>query len=399
MGQHAWTREYAVQIETMENIQFLGLQTLLAVADATAVTFGVAKIGIGGDGTANGKFKLLTTNKADISTSTAVTTTEKATGRADMTEEDVQVLVAEPSAYPPEMEANAYILSFYLQLLCQTGATQAVSGVVGSEVVTSIFRPYEISDVLYYGAFLGKVPKIGGVSDEAVLMRGALAATISLSAEEGGLLTLSSEIQGAKWSASFNATDLPAEENAILKRPFLKWQNAKVIMDDAYITPADPESGLKVLAETDNTTFGMDGFELNIANGLIAKFYNSNQVQAFVLGKYTAEGSIVIPWVLPGPGGAAAIANKYYWKNITQFRDGITKHLKIYWGHADAEADNSLVIDMYIKYTEGALEGDDVLGSNMNFMCVQPAAGVPSIVIKCGHSQSLLDRGFPAEPV
>ena len=386
MGAGAWVREYAVQVETVA--ADAGIETLLVTSDASAVTFGAGKVGLGGDGSANGKFKLLTTNKADIVTSSAVQEFEKASGYADNIEEDIQSTVAQPSTFAPEIHANAYSASLFMQMMCQNGALQSAFG----GVMRDKFVPYTKIDIMYYGAFMSKVAKLGGVVDQCVLMRGSLPASLRFSAEEGGLLTLAAEMQGAKWSKDFAGTGIPASAQGILKKALLKWQDAIILMDDAYTTAGDPNSGLKTLVDSSNTRFSLQGLELTINNGLAAKFYNSTTIQAFVLGKYKASGSFNIPWVVPGIGDEA----RYYWTHIQNFRDGITKHMKVYWGNVDATTDNSLVIDMYIKYNSGTLEGDDVLQSNMGFMCVSPTDGTPSLTVYCGHTTSVLNRGLPA---
>jgi len=386
MGAGAWVREYAVQVE--QAAADAGIETLLAIPDATAITFGADKIGIGGDSTSNGKFKLLLQNKPDIPATSAIVESEKASGFADMTEEDLQSNIAQPSTFAPEMEANAYLISLFMNLLVQNGSHQATFGTV----LRSMFQPYTTIDVLYYGAFMGKVQKLTGVTDECTLIRGCIPSSVKLSAAEGGTLLMTAEIMGAKWSNTFNGTGIPDAANAILKKPFLKWQNAIVLMDDAYNTKTDPTSGLKALVDSTDTRINLNGFDITIVNGLMAKFYNSETVQQMSLGKYKATGNFVMPWVAPGLGSVS----KYYWTQISDFRNGITKHLKIYWGNIDATTDNSFVIDCYIKYNTGVLEGDDVLGSNMAFTVVQPVAGTPSIVLYCGHTKALLNRGLPA---
>jgi hypothetical protein len=387
MGAGAWVREYGVQIETVASD--LGLETLLATADATAVDFAAAKIGVTGDGTANGKFKLLLENKPDIIPTTAVVESDVASGVADKTEEDIQATVSQPVGFAPEMKCNAYLASLFFSLFSQNGYTELtpVSNIVVGKAV-----PYTNIDITRYAAFLGVVQKLGGTKDQCELTRGALPSTIKLSAEEGGILMLNAEIMGAKWSKDFSLPGAYATTGVPTKVPFLKWQNATVLIDNSYNTPADPTSGLKTLSDGTGTRFFMQGFELNLANGLQAKFYNNETIQTFVLQKYTAEGSFVVPWVVPTIGGATAIAQKYYWDQIQDFRDGIVKHVRIQWGTwsgSDATAtDNAFLIDMYIKYKTGTLEGDDVLGSNMGYTCVQPIAGTPSITVRFGYKNT-----------
>ena len=318
---------------------------------------------------------------------------EKASGYADNTEEDLISTVAQASKFSPELEANAYHVSLFMQLLFQSGSSDS-----GSTILIDQFIPYTKIDIQYYGAFMSKVQKLGGVVDECQLMRGCLPSSVKLSAEEGGLLKLNADIEGAKWSNTFVGTAIPAAADALLKKTALKWQNAVVIMDDAYVTAADPTSGLKTLSDvstdsTLNTRFFLQGFDLTIANGLMSKFYNSETIQCFILGKIKATGNFSIPWVIAGYGDETL---KYYWKHINDFRNNIVKHIKIYWGSVDATTDNSLVIDMYVKYNSGTLEGDDVLGTNIGFVCVQPSAGTPAIKVLAGHTAAVLDRGLPA---
>jgi len=387
MGAGSWVREYAVQVETI--VAADGLESLLATADSTSVTFGATKIGIGGDGTTAGKFKLLLQNKPDLVSSTGVKESEKASGTADQISEDIVETIAEPSRFAPEMHANSYIVSLFMQLMCQTGSSDVLVG----SVMRDRFAPYSKIDVTYYGAFMGKVQKLNGVVDECQLMRGCLPSSVKLSAAEGDVLTLTADLMGAKWSNSFAGTGVPATAQGILKIAFLKWQNAKVYIDDAYATPADPTTNLKTSIDDATCKLNARGFEVTFSNNLKADFYNSENVMQFTLGKYKVEGSLDIPWVVPSLVNEAQV---YYWKHISDFRAGIVKHIKIWWDNKDATTENSLVIDMYVKYKSGTLEAAESLENKMTFGCVQPKDGTSSCVVYCGHLNANLDRGLPA---
>jgi len=387
MSAGAWVREYAVQIETVNPTD--GLESLLAIGDSTGVTFAATKIGIGGNATNNGKFKLLTQNKPDLVSGTDIKESEKASGQADMIEEDIQQTVGEPPKFAPEFYVNSYLISLFMQLMSQSGALDSQFG----GVTRDKFTPYNKIDISYYLAVMGKVQKLGGVVDECQLMRGCLPSSLRFSGQEGDVLTLAADLMGAKWSNTFVGTGIPADAQALLKKSYLRWQNANVYMDDAYVTASDPTSGLKTGIDGSNNKFACAGFDLTVTNGLVAKFYNSTNIQAFSLGKYKAEGSFQVPWVVPS---LVTEANVYYWKQINDFRNGVVKHMKIWWGNADATTDNSFSIDMYLKYRSGTLEGDETLENNMGFSCVSPASGTPSITLYTGHDTTSLDRGLPA---
>lgn len=390
MSAHAWVREYAVQVETVSADE--GLELLLSTTDAAAITFGATKIGVGGDGTSSGKFKLLLNNHPDIISNTAITDTPKASGTSERVEESLQALIAQPATFAPEMDCNAYLASLFLQLLLQSGGSQTS---VGTNIRDK-YIPYSKIDVKYFGAFLGKIQKLAGVVDECELLRGAVATSVKFNASEGETLKISSELIGAKWSNSFNATGIPASSQSVLKKSFLKWQNATVLIEDAYVTEADPTSGLATvyganMADTTSTKLYAQSFEITLNNNAKAGFFNSETAKCITLGQADITGTLIVPWVVPGLG---VEANKYYWNQINEFRNGIVKHIKAFWGVQDGTSDNSLVFDMYVKYTSAPLEGDDVLNCNLGFTCVQPVDGTPAITILCGHTNAALNRGL-----
>lgn len=394
-----WVREYGVQLEfaTPDN----GLELMLTVGDSTAVTFdGTLKIGVTGDGTVfgSGKYKLLLTNKPDLKTSSAVNEVENATGFADNTEEDIQVTLAQPASFAPEQNANAYNASLFLSLLAQNGYTESTAGAIR----TGVMIPHTTPNISRYGAFIGIVQKLASnatpatpVKTDNAIIRGGLPTSVKISAAEGEVVKVTADIVGAKWARSFA---LPAAYNTFgvpVKVPFLKWQNAKCVLLDAYTSRLDPTSGLAVLTGALTTNqISLDGFDLTITNGLTQKFYNSNTIMAFTLGKFKAEGNMVIPWFVANQTGDES---QYYWQQIQDFQDGVTKRLIIYWNGVGGAgftftgstntmpvtdtAVNGLLIDMFIKHKSGELSGDDVLGCNMGFSCVQPIAGTPSVKI------------------
>ena len=261
--------------------------------------------------------------------------------------------------------------------------------------------PHTTPNIPRYGAFVGIVQKLATniaptvpVKTDNAIMRGGVPSSVKLSAAEGEVLKITADIQGAKWARSFALPAAYGTTGVPVKIPFLKWQNAKVILQDAYNTRTDPSTGLATLTSALTTAqISLDGFDLTLTNGLSHKFYNSNTIMAFVLGKFKAEGNMVVPWYANLTGDES----QYYWQQIQDFQDGITKRLIIYWNGVGGTgftftgstntmpvtdtAVNGLLIDMFIKYKSGALDSNDVLGSNMGFTCVQPTAGTPSVKI------------------
>lgn len=396
MGAHAWIREYYTQREDVDGSAG-GLDELLAVADSAGVVFAAAatKTGITGlTGVNAGTYKLLVNGHPDLPSTSATVEAEKASGSSDMVEEDIQSTVAKPSEFTLELDGNAYLTSYFMSSLLQEGYSNTdYRGVVGAlnntvkRYVASNYPNYMINSYL---AFVGTIPKLDFAKTASIIVRGAVANSVKISAEEGQILKLSVNIMGAYWNNNFTLT--PSGNTIAPKIAYLKWQNAKVWIDDAYITAATPSSGLKEYADpiVDATNvFALQGFDLTIVNNLMAKFYNSESVQCFILGKVKANGTLNIPWVVPS---AAVEADNYYWNNIDDFRNGIVKHIRIQWGQTwgnDATAsDGALVIEAYIKYTDGKVEGEDVLSSALPFTCVRPDMTTPAFQVKFGLAYS-----------
>lgn len=390
----SWIREYAVQLEFDTTLS--GVQTLLQTSDDTAVTFGNLKVGISGDQTVTTpKFKLLLNNKADLITASAVKDTPKAAGTSDKSVDDIQITVSEASKFNPEVHAHSNITGLFLSLLAQNGYSETAVTPDSTAVRIGKMVPYVTPAINRYGSFAGIVQKMATsgapatkVQDSNALIRCALPSSVKLSAEEGGILTLAAEMMGAKWSSSFSLTGTTKtnyDTNAkALTKANLKWQNATVLLLDALSAPgvlANPVAATNAIK--------LQGFELTLSNNLTSKFYNSDTISSFILGKFTGEGTFTIPWYVPGN------LTESYWAQIADFQAGTVKHLIIYWGTAPSFtsglpavsplATGSILIDMFIQYKSGGLEGDDVLGSNMGFSCVQPIDGTPSVTVYCAY--------------
>jgi hypothetical protein len=395
----SWVREYAVQMEFAT--PDLGIESLLAVDAADAITFdGDSAIGITGDGTtaSSGRFKLLLTNKPDLIASTAIQEIETATGQADNAEEDIIPTISQPNTFAPEINAHTYNISLFLATLLQSGYTEADAGAVR----TGTCIAYKTPNIMRYLSFVEVLQKLAANATPATpdksdnsIMRVSMPSSVKFSASEGGILKVSADLKGAGWETGFS---LPAAYNTSgvsVKVSPLKWQDAKVILQDAYVTAADAESGIADIDAT-NKQVSMNGLDLTIENNLTHKYYNSSSIVSFVLGKLKSSGTMVIPWTVANQYGDES---QYYWQQIKDFQAGITKRLIVYWNSSTGtgftfsganavtdDAPGGFLIDMFIKYSSGALDSAEVLGSNMGFTCVVPTGGTSSIRILCTYA-------------
>ena len=83
----------------------------------------------------------------------------------------------------------------------------------------------------------------------------------------------------------------------------LKWQNATIYLN--------------------GTLINLPGISLSLKNNTASKFYDSDAIQKFVLGRFNAEGEIRIPWGTTTEGGNTALLD---------FIGGTTAYLTVYWG-------------------------------------------------------------------
>lgn len=379
---HSWTREYLTQMEWLDFDD--GIEDLLAIADATAISLASTN-----DGITQGKFKLLLNSHPDLPVLITINDSDKASGSSDSIEEEIQTVSGKVSEFTLDMDANAYVCSYFFSALLQNGYNEDI---IYDDIALGVVKNYEDYQINRYLSFIGAQMKLGGTKDQCVLVRAALPNSIKLSSKEGQVLRIETNIKAGYWTNLFNLGSISSyPANAIpLKIPTLKWQNAKVWIDDVYNTANNTSSGLKIQNIVDSTNkLVLKEFDFTVINNLIGRFYNSDVLQDFILGKVRADGNFIVPWI---HGTATVDAEaKYYWKQIDDFRNGIVKRLRIQWGQtwgSDSTAsDNCLVIEAYLKYNGSPkVESEEDLDVPMAFTCVRPDSTTPAFKVKFGYS-------------
>ncbi len=153
-------------------------------------------IGIKGTGSAAGKFIFPITNRPHLPISPQLRENILVTGRADKRTIEFVQDILDPPTFTLEMPANAYNLSLFLWLLFQRGASETTSG----SVVTSTFIPYTSVDIEVYTAVSrSMVDAITTINQDTTshLILGCICQSLTISAEERGILRLSAEMIGA----------------------------------------------------------------------------------------------------------------------------------------------------------------------------------------------------------
>jgi hypothetical protein len=214
-----------------------------------------------------------------------------------------------------------------------------------------------------------------------------------------------------------------------MKAPLL-WQNAIIKM--RRIDPQGNENG-------NWRDVHLPGFSLTMNNNLVGHFYNEPIVYKYLLGRFTAEGSVTIPWGTDKEDLSAGVGVPTFGGNdpLIQFVAGWPMRLRVYWGqtnHVDTELaddydinltdpagtrgyhaavperEGAVVIDQAIRYTDQNIEGENELGQAMTYTLVEDlgrAEDAPTtnkvlpdpdrtraLRIGCSYKQDELDRGM-----
>jgi len=265
-----------------------------------------------------------------------------------------------------EFDVCADNISFILWSLFQNGASEAA----GSPYV-KYFIPYEprqtdASDSVYTDCevWLSLVRKLAASGDAGShRIIGAIARSITFSATEGENLKASVEFIGYSHSTVRNIASDTLTMDAVAP---LLWQNATV--------------------ELGGNTTNIPGFSLTISNNAVVKFNNAGNPQKFILGEFTAEGTISIPWATTTEGGNTA---------MDDFVAGNTDRLAVYWGVGGeiATTDLDFSILAHIRRTAASMVGDDEILTEIPFICVseeqQSAVNPASSTITTAASSSL----------
>jgi len=332
---------------------------------AAKPTFAATAIGIEGTGAAGGVFLAPTTDHPHLKPSAATQENELAVGLSQRHHLEYNQTVAQPNTVTINMLANAYNVSLFMWLLFQEAAGE---GAVGSNTIMSA-APYTTADIEQYAAITRIMGGTSGAADTvSQYMAGCICKSMTISGETGGIVMVSAEMLGANWAVASN--DLGAISWSALtfssKAP-LKFQDMSFTMDGEPVN--------------------IPSFSITINNNAAPQFYNNGTIQKYVLGRLQVEGNFGIPWGDTAEGGNAT---------LNDFIAGTDKLIKAYWGDPDGSADNALVIDSNIRYTDTEMaETEGEILTNCPFAGVYDGT-YDAIKMYAGYATANLIRGTPA---
>lgn len=222
---------------------------------------------------------------------------------------------------------------------------------------------------------------------------------------------------GETWAYTHPNVHLP-----IMVAPLL-WQNATNYMKAGYYT--DGSSARE--SPSNWVQVKLPGLSLTLNNNLVARFYDEPRVDSFVLGDFTAEGNLVIPWGTDKATPAAALLTLGGNTPLVDYIQGHPMRLRTIFGGSNhvssgtdpdatghhvayANAEHAVVIDAAIRYTENSLEGENELGQSMGFSVVELEGPLASawtgndtdrtspIIVSAGVLAAKTDHGLAAAP-
>jgi len=259
-----------------------------------------------------------------------------------------------------EADATYKILALFFQLLFQGGASEAAT-----TPFLKTFIPYAEgdADVVACAALIRQM-SAGGTDSH--MIGGAIIKSLTLSAEEGQPLRVSAEFSGYNMVSDF---DFDADSNILEfdTTACLMWQNASV--------------------KIAGTAANIPGFSLTISNNAVEKFYNTPHVTKYVLGDFTATGSISVPWSATTVGANAQIDN---------FVAGTDTLLQIWWGAENPTASpaaGDVKLEVNMRYTGATVGGDDEIITELPFEAAHDGASGANLAIRAYVSDTV-DRGI-----
>lgn len=213
-----------------------------------------------------------------------------------------------------EFDANAYNLGLPLWMLFQKGT---------EEVATSTVKTYN-APTYSEGAECETFANILANTDtgaESQRMIGAIVESIALSGDINTPL---------KATVSFIGRDIDPDFDA---------SSANITFYDKAPLMWTGTSGPTITLG--GTSIEAASFNVTINNNASPRHYNNQLATRYILGDFTAEGSITFPWGTATLGAHQAIQD---------FIDGANKQLVIYWGSATGASTGDFAIKLNVRY-------------------------------------------------
>lgn len=360
-----WQDLYAVEQSAL---------TLSAVVTAAPGFVRGTNIGVMGTGaSAVGVFTLLLTEHPDFKVPVSTVENALTTGKPIRNVVEYNMVIAQPATVTLNMLANAYNTSYFANLLFQSGATEA-SGATNNTLNILTCIPYTTSDVSTWGIIAKAMSDNTDAIDQ--VLKGAVCRQLTLSGDQGGVVSLAAEMVAAKWNQEDISTKLATLKTYFDDTPPLRWQDATVKINS-----------ISVMAEA---------FSVTIAAEPLVAYYNNDAATNVCLGRLTATGSITTPWGEPTAQGKN--------QQIVDFIAGVDKTIEVYWGTSNTcdsltpkgggtDTKNYLSIMMNARVTDYTVAGDAEITIESQFTATEDStATYNTIKLLCGYNKLLLKR-------
>jgi len=329
-------------------------------------------IGVEGTGSGGGVFRAMLENRPALTVPDVMQELDVTTGMSERFIQNYEATVHDVPTVTIEGPANSYICSLLFWSLFQTGASEAANA--GTTTYTMTCTPYDSSSPEMYFSFLRcMVDSSTSINqdDKSHYFTGCIVRSITLTAEDRGVVKYSAEIVGRQHAIANNdigSNDTYANLSFPTAASSWKWQDFTVEID----------------GEPVNAT----NLSITFSNNVSAIFYNSDAIQAYRLGRFTVEGSFFLPW---GTNDTVSLNVP-----VTNYKSGTDYTLEFYTddGADQVSTGNDVDIALNVKTTELTQSGDVEIGHEVSFAAVYDGSNEAANV-KMSYLASKLVRGIP----
>jgi hypothetical protein len=264
-----------------------------------------------------------------------------------------------------EFDANAYNLALPLWLLFQKGTTEASAG--ASSVKT--YESYTCTTGVEMETFAALLKRMEcGTVGSSQRILGAIVRSITFTAESNNPLKASVEFVGADISVTYSA------ENAVFTfdtNDPLIWGSSDA---NVYVSPAGNSPG---------TAINVDTWSVTISNNSVAKQYEKDTVQKFIMQDFSVEGTIKIPWGAAAGGGGTLVDDL-----IT----GDDMYIAIYWGSKTGASSGDFALMLNARITAVEMSYDDEVAQDITFSGAYDGTNPPAQIVL---HDGAVDRSIP----
>jgi len=173
-----------------------------------------------------------------------------------------------------------------------------------------------------------------GASGKAQRITSAICRSMTLSCDEGGALMVSAEMIGKSIELDHTVTS-----------------------DTFTISTDAPLLFQNLTYKLGGTSGVISSFSITLSNNAVQRWFDSQTPYEYILGDFTVEGRITIPW----QGSNTEINN---------FISGTDKRIELYWGSDAGASDGDFYIAVNARYTGAPISGDEEIQLELPFVGV-----------------------------